>query len=1483
MVMVEHQLNPGSFPSDLFHPAVEGWLKQTYPGPTPAQAEAWPRIRRGEHVLVAAPTGSGKTLCAFLSAVDQLVVQGQAGPLPDETRVLYVSPLKALSNDIERNLQEPLQGIRRELTNRGYEATEITTAVRTGDTSASDRARHTKRPPHIYVTTPESLYILLTSDGGRGMLSTVETVIVDEVHALIRDKRGAHLALSLERLDDLLRQHERRPAVRIGLSATQKPIARVAEFLMGHKARGDTQPGTPCAIVNHGHQRAIDLGLCLPDSPLESVMSAEAWTEIYDQLAKLIDTHRTVLVFTNTRRLAERITRFLAERLGESAVTSHHGSLSRQRRHAAERALKDGRLKALVATASLELGIDVGDVDLVCQIGSPGSIATLLQRVGRSGHFVGGLPKGRVFPLSRDDLVECCALLDAANRGELDEVKAPEAPLDILAQQIVAWVASSEKGERDLYDLVRQATPFANLSFEKYLAVIRMLAEGYATSRGRRGAYLHHDRVGRRIKARRGARLTAITNGGAIPENFDYEVLLEPTDLRVGTVHEDFAIESSPGDIFQLGNTSYQIVKVDPGAVRVQSAHGLPPTIPFWLGEAPSRTDELSFAVSRLRERIAEVDESEVPAFTESLRQELRLDASAAKQLVDYLRTSLRALGHMPSQSMLVIERFFDETEGMHVVIHSPFGSRFNRGFGLALRKRFCRSFNVELQAAAGEDALVLSLGPMHSFPLESVFRFLHSKTVRDVLVQALLDAPLFQTRWRWNASRALGILRFRGGKKVPPRFQRMQSDDLLALCFPDQVACLENIPGDRSVPEHPLVEQTIVDSLTEAMDVDRLERVLIDIEEGRVRCVARDATEPSPLAHEILNARPYAFLDDAPLEERRTQAVQMRRFLDPSSANDIGALDPRAILQVISEARPEPRDADELHDALLVHLAFNEEDIAPYAELFAALESEGRAFRCRSGRSLYVATERAPLFVALVGATPPATYADLLGESPPPTREDALVEVVRGRLEMVGPTTELELSEALGLPAREIADALLTLEGEGFVIRGRFRPGPLSLPESGELDEFCERRLLARIHRLTLNQLRREIEPVSPATFIDFLTYHQGVQADSRHEGAMGTLAVLEQLSGYPCAAEAWESQILPVRVRLYQKGQLDELCLSGQVSWNARLASGKATALRRGTPIRILPRADRDLWSEGEVAWDETKDALAADARRVAELLQDRGALFFEDIRRSSGLLPSRAENAVAELIGAGLVTTDSFSGVRSLIDKDLKKARERVAARGGRGRRAPLPLQAAGRISWLERPESLESLEGAALALESDEEERLLEIAWQLLRRWGVVFRKVLEREPHAPSWGKLLPLYHRLEARGEIRGGRFVTRFSGEQFATKEAISELRKVRRNGPSEALLRISACDPLNLVGILTPGQRLPAKTSNQLLLRGGTTLAVKEGSRTTLLPLPDDIDAEGGREGPSKPGLRGLTLHEAENIFRSRPSSEWERLTAE
>ncbi len=1456
-----------------FHPAVARWFADRFEAPTEPQRLGWPAIREGRHALIAAPTGSGKTLAAFLSALDDLLREGldSGGGLPDETRVLYVSPLKALSADIHRNLAAPRRGIRAVAETMGLPHVRITAAVRSGDTTQAERQAIVKTPPHILVTTPESLFLLLTAARSREILRTVRTVILDEIHAVIESRRGSHLALSVERLEHVVGA----PVQRIGLSATQRPIESVARFLVGHDGRPDP------VIVDAGHLRELELAIEVPESPLEAVMSAETWAELFDRLAGLVRTHRTTLVFVNTRRMAERVARELTERLGEEAVGAHHGSLSKEARLDAESRLKDGRLRCLVATASLELGIDIGHVDLVCQLGSPKRISAFLQRVGRSGHFVGGTPKGRLFPLSRDDLIECAALVRAAAGGELDRLIMVEKPLDILAQQIVAESACEDWEEERLYELVRRAHPYRDLDREEFDEVVEMVAHGFRTRRGRRGAFVHHDGVNRRIRGRKGARLAAITAGGAIPDVADYRVVLEPEGTFVGTLNEDFAIESTAGDIFQLGNSSWQILRVEAGTVRVADARGQPPNLPFWLGEAPARSDELSRAVSRLRREVGEelaAGDGGRDAARVRLVRELGLPEPAAFQIVEHLADARHTLGTLPTHDTLILERFFDEAGGMQLVLHAPLGSRVNRAWGLALRKRFCRKFNFELQAAATEDGLLLSLGPQHSFPLADVFRYLHPETVRDVLLQATLDAPVFQTRWRWSATLSLAVLRWRGGRRTPPQIQRMEAEDLLAAVFPDAAACFENIEGEREVPDHPLVRQAVGDCLDEAMDLDGLLAVLERIRAGEIELVARDTPEPSTLSHELLTARPYAFLDDAPLEERRAAAVYARRALDPTSAGELGALDESAIARVRDEAWPDPETPDELHDVLLtcgfLTAAEGERgrDGRAWTPLMDDLVAGGRATVARGGGAsgerpagagspLWVATERVPDLVAALPAVrldPPVTPPAGSGADPD-TPEGAVRELVRGRIEILGPTTASELAAPLGAREADAHAALLALENEGAVLRGSFT----AEARGGEGVEWCDRRLLARIHRYTVQRLRAEIEPVSAADFTRFLFEWQHVASGTRLEGPEGLAAVLEQLDGYELAAAAWEPDVLSARCEGYEPELLDTLCLTGRAMWG-RLSrpggsNGRAAGPIRSSPISIFLRASAASWLS--LAPLPDPERLSSYAHQVLEALVRRGACFFHELVEESGLMPTRVESALGELAAVGCVTSDGFTGLRALLTPSDRR-RPLGGATGPRRRRRAVPygIDGAGRWATLRRPgphepeadrrpgtgRSGRGGRGRFAITRPAETPEVERYARALLRRYGVVFHRLLTRETNNPPWRELVLVYRRLEARGEIRGGRFVVGFSGEQFALPEAVPRLRAVRRREPTGELVSVSAADPLNLTGLVTPGDRIAALATNRVVYRDGVPVAAHEAGRVRVL-VPERPPSEG------------------------------------
>ena len=1412
---------------DWAHPLVRDWFISRFGTPTEPQEQGWPAILAGQTTLISAPTGSGKTLAAFLICIDRLVRKALSGELADRTEVVYVSPLKALSNDVQKNLEIPLAEIACLAGERGLLMPEIRTAVRTGDTLAHERRAMLSRPPHILVTTPESLYILLTASRSREILRTVETVIVDEIHAVADDKRGAHVALSLERLERLAGK----PLARIGLSATQKPIEIVARFLAGN--------GRPDPVIVHiGNRRELDLAVEVPGSELGPIASNEMWGEIYDRLAVLAAQHRSTLIFVNTRRLAERVAHHLGERLGKNAVAAHHGSLSRKLRLAVERQLKAGELRALVATASLELGIDIGSVDLVCQIGSPRSISVGLQRIGRAGHWRGAVPKGRIFATTRDDLLECAALVWAIREGDLDQLVVPEAPLDILAQQIVASCAAEDWNEDELYRFVRRAYSYRGLPREEFDEIIEMLSEGIAAARGRYAAYLHRDRVNGIVRSRRGSRLAAITSGGAIPDTSLYTVVAQPDGAIVGTVDEDFAVESLAGDIMLLGSTSWRIRRVQAGSVLVEDAQGAPPNIPFWRGEAPARTDELSARVAALREKISSLlpqkasqpisrDNAVVAAALSWLKTECGLDNAGAEQAIEYILAGRALLHAVPTQTTVIAERFFDESGGMQLVIHAPFGARINKAWGLALRKRFCRSFNFELQAAATDNGLNISLGEQHSFPLADVFHFLHPNSVRQVLEQAVLASPLFTTRWRWDAVRALALLRFRGGKKVPPPIQRMRADDLLAAVFPAVLACRENQPGDVTISDHPLIREVMKDIFTEALDLAGLERILQGIADGSIVCLALDTPSPSQFSHEILNANPYSYLDDAPLEERRARAVEMRRMLPEAALGEIGRLDAAAIREVQNEAWPDVRDAEELHDTLLTLIAVPLvthadgdaasplrarliESISCWNSYFDELAANQRAGLARvGGKSYWVAAERSQTFVQ---AFPPAQFQTALPqlESRTISHEEALLALVTGWLAHSGPVTALSLASLLGLAVAEVEKTLLQLEGSGAILRGQFTDSSVN-----DL-EWCDRRLLARIHRLTIGQLRKQIQPVTPAQFMNWLLRWQHLAPGTQLLGERGLLEALQQLQGFEAPAKSWERQVLARRVANYDPRMLDQLCLTGAAGWGrlsqpSAMLEGPVDSKRRVIPTSVTPitffiREDAE-WMAHHRGRAEMP-GLSPAASAVLNFLRKQGACFFPDIVRGTGSLKSEVESALWELVAAGLLTADGFDNLRALIDP--KRRSGRGTARNSR------PRHSAGRWSLLYSGED---------AAQNNEA-----ICWMLLRRYGIVFRELLARETVVPRWRELLLALRRLEDRGEIRGGRFVSGFIGEQFALPMTVESLRAARNQQPSGNLTVISAADPLNLVGILVPGERVPANSGRAVAFRDGIAVSVDE-----------------------------------------------------
>lgn len=1402
------------------HPLVREWFLTNIGSPTAPQRSGWPYILEGKSVLISAPTGSGKTFAAFLACIDHLVRKSIVGTLCNETEVLYVSPLKAVGNDVQKNLMEPLNAIIELAKVQDIAMEPINVAVRTGDTPAKERLGMLKKPPHILVTTPESLYILLTAEKSRQTLRTIKTIIVDEIHAVANDKRGAHLSLSLERLEAITLQSP----IRIGLSATQSPIDLIASFLTG------TNRPRP-AIINIGHAKHLELGVEVPLSELGAVTSNTQWEEIYDRIAELAKQNRSTLIFANTRRTAERTAHHLAERLGQDQVLAHHGSLSRKLRLEAETKLKNGELKALVATASLELGIDIGTVDLVCQLGSPRSIAVMLQRVGRAGHWHGAISKGRIFATTRDELVECAALVYAIQNGDLDELIIPQEPLDILAQQIVASCATDDWHEDDLFKLVKNSFPYKDLLRETFNTLIEMLSEGIAGSRGRYGAYLFRDRINGIVKGRRGSRFTAITSGGAIPENGLFTVIAEPANTIVGTLDEDFAVESNRGDIILLGSTSWNIRRIESatGRVIVEDAHGAPPSVPFWRGEAPARTNELSLIISDLRQIISDklaLDYSSTDSIDSIknnpltfdalnwLKEHCKVDNAGAGQIIDYILQGRAILGAVPTQKTVIAERFFDESGGMQLIIHSPFGARINKAWGLALRKCFCRAFNFELQASATDNGINIALTEQHSFPLADVFNFLHVNTIKDVLIQAVLQSPLFATRWRWDAGRSLALVRFRNGKKIPPNILRMRSEDLLAAVFPDAAACQDNLNGqDIEPPDHPLINEAMKDCLTEALDINGLIKVLDGIKNSEIGCIAVDTPTPSVFSHEILNANPYAFLDDAPLEERRARAVEMRRILPANLLQNLGKLDPEAIKTVQQQAWPDVRNSDELHDTLQTLIAFPASEV-DYQEskklwepFFNELVSTGRAGTALVDNKLFwFSVEKAKTFSLIY---PQAILNHQLQdiEEQLSEQETNILNMVRHWMLCLGPVTSKKLSDLLSISASDMEQSLLRLEAMGLILRGSFN--------NTNEQEWCERRLLARIHQLTLSRLRKEIEPVSAPQFVRWLLNWQHLAPGTQLSGEQGLLTVIEQLQGFEIPAKAWETGILAKRLIHYDPQWLDRLCLMGVIGWG-RLSSvaGSESNIELTESKRIMPTSiapitffirESSQWipENHHIINENILNSLSHSAKSIVLYLKKHGASFFTDIVNEVGFLKSEVEMGLWELVTTGLATADAFDNLRSLIDPRRRLTRKR---------RRPVRHQySTGRWSLLKTVSP------------KDAQEQIEATCWLLLKRYGVVFRDLLAREKIIPSWRDLLIGFRRLEDRGAIRGGRFVQGFLGEQFALPYAIDSLRAMKSKKSSEEIITLSAVDPLNVVGFILPGARITAISKGVVRLHYG------------------------------------------------------------
>jgi ATP-dependent helicase Lhr and Lhr-like helicase len=1474
------------------HPITAEWFLTKFGSPTEPQTHGWPSIVAGDATLISAPTGSGKTLAAFLVCIDQLLRASLSGQLTPCTQVVYVSPLKALSNDVQKNLDGPLAEIQQLAMQRGYLCPEIRTGVRTGDTLPKERAAMLRNPPHILVTTPESLYILLTAGKSREHLRRVHTVIVDEIHAVADDKRGAHLALSLERLDALVTGENRLspgqfltgltlPPQRIGLSATQNPIELVADFLTGiHPER------KPATIIQVGQRRELDIAIEVPSDELTSVTNTGMWEEIFDKLAVHAQNHRSTLVFVNTRRLVEKIAFELAGRIGAENVAAHHGSLSRVLRLDAEQRLKNGEIKILIATASLELGIDIGDIDLVCQISTTRAVAVAMQRVGRAGHWRGAIPKGRFFATTRDDLMEQAALVRKMRAGELDQLQIPPQPADVLMQQIVATCGAEPWEENALFETLRRAYPYRNLTRTAFDELLTLLTEGIESSRGRYGAYLLRDGVHGILHPRRGARSIAISNGGAIPDVALYNVILQPEGVQIATLDEHFAVDSSPGDVVLLGTSSWRIQRIEAtGRVLVEDAHGAPPTLPFWEGEAPQRTAVLSTGVGELREQISARTPNAVPGYISAadpevaatiawLMQECGVCESGAKQLIAYIVTGRAVLGAVPSKTTIIAERFFDDGGGMQLILHAPFGGRVNKAFGLALRKRFCRGFNFELQAAATDNGINISLAEQHSFPLSDVFHFLTEHTAKELLEQASIASPIFKNRWRWAASRSLQLLRMSKGKRIAPQIQRTRSDDLMASVFPQAAACFETIVGDIQIPDHPLVNEVMQDTLQEAMDLEGLIELLRGIKDGSIRCLAIDTPTPSVFAHELLNANPFAYLDEAGLEARRARATSLGRTLP----EEPGKIDPAAIAAIRKEIWPDLRDENELHDllhsliALPLHI-LDTEQARHWPTFYERLTQKDRAQTLNlNGTECWVATERLSHIATLYSQLEASSQSHLtqnassrpepeaerrdpcisLEPSQPPnvatevTKEAAIQKLVQGWLQILGPTTANALAQTLNLDPAPIYQAFLAMEMQGLLIRGAFEypvPDP-TIPNADHEIEWCERRILQRIHRRTVATLRKQVEPVAPAVYMRWLLHWQHLAPQTQLSGEEGVFEALRQLEGFEAPAVEWERTLLPDRVANYDPRWLDALCLSGAVGWGrisphpAWFAGDLSEGDGASRPRRVIPTnaAPITFYIRESADWlphalarqsvDEEKlvVALSPNALQARTLLQQRGACFANDIQRIANLTRQQAQHALWELATAGLAAADGFDQLRACMDP-----RRKATTSENSGKRSA--RNSAGRWSLLTEelhaaPTVFEQARRTDAAIES--------FARQLLARYGILFRDALTRESNAPKWRELLNILRRLEARGEIRGGRFISGFAGEQYALPEAMESLRASRTRESSD-IIQVAAADPINLAGIVIPGDRVPAVPGKQVLYRNGTLYSETEPGTTS------------------------------------------------
>jgi ATP-dependent Lhr-like helicase len=1383
-----------------FLPFVDRWFAEAFGEPTEPQRRGWPAIASGRDTLIVAPTGSGKTLAAFLWALDHLHRLGLEGRLEDRVYVVYVSPLRALNNDIEKNLKEPLAGIRAAAAAEGLRPPEVRMAVRTGDTLAAQRQAMTRRPPHVLITTPESLYILLTAERFRPALAGTRVVIVDEIHALMGGKRGAHLALSLERLQALVEAHApgARPQ-RIGCSATVSPVEEALAFLTGATARD------PVAI-DAGFSRELDLRVVAAVDDFLTAPSDTVWEASLQEIAELVQAHRTTLVFCQSRRAAERLARDLDDRIGEGRVAAHHGSLSRRGRLDAEHRLKQGELRALVATSSLELGIDIGAIDLVIQVQSSRSVATTLQRIGRAGHRLTQVSKGRIVVTKGEELLEAAAVVRSIRERRLDRIAVPQAPLDVLAQQIVAAVAAESIAVDELYGRFRQAAPYRGLGRDDFVAVVRSLAEPLpADVRGVTPRILW-DRVNDRLHARRGSRLLALTSGGTIPDAGLYDVFVADTDLKVGTLDEEFVTESLPGDVFLLGSNAWRIVTVRAGRVLVEDGHGMSPTIPFWRGEHPARSWDLGLAVGRLRRDAAE--RLDAPDFAAWAAAECGADGRAAAALGAWLRKAGEVLDGVPDDQGIVVESFSDEMGGRHAMIHSVFGMRVNGAWGLALREKMRRLFGLQAEASHVDDGILMSFAPGQVPPDPGRLPTLvPPEELEALLGHALIGSPLFATRFRQAAVRALFIARTQGGQRVPAYLTRLKAD-----------ALLEAVGGQA---EFPVVAETLRECLHDAFDVPRLTRLLERLHDGEMWTRQVDAPLPSPFVYPLLLAWDWAYLDAGHAEERRSDAVVMRKAWSVAP----GPLRPDIVATVEAElGRTTPerraRDPNELA-AVLDDLGDLDEDeiadrvVAEPRRLLEALAGEGRV------TSITLGGRR-----AWIPATDRDLYAGLDGD-------DGLERVALRALRTRGPLTAAGLAVRYGVGDEAVARVLDRLVARGLVRRGAYLEGAAG-------PQYVHVAVLDAIQRRQVHARRVPRPLAAPEQLSAALLRRHHLHPDHRLVGAPGVLAALELLQGEDIPVRVWEQALLPGRVEGYQREWLDRLGLGGEIVWTVFDVTGGDP--RRSGRVGVALRENLG-WLRHRPA---SPPELDARTKNVLLHLQLRGASFVQDLTRVTGLSTADTLATLWALFWAGLVSPDSFSVIVAGTGPPRSTpgaAPPRRRRRRGQSRGVLPQLPLVGRWSAFGDDEPL----GA--------EERDEARARLLLSRYGV-----LARELAGGDWSTLRHTLLRLEYGGEVARGYFVEGLSGEQYALADALRDLDAPARRAEPHVL--VNMVDPANLWGRLfalsrPDGTRVAAARIPQswLVFRAGRPVLLAEGHGRDLSPLA-------GWEGVDLPGaVRALT----------------------